>query len=280
MKKAIILMIYFCFFNEVKAYHRDDSIFVEKLFMGVPQEIRMNSSALMLYYGRMLKGIPYVGHTLDRTDDEQMVVNLQELDCTTYLENVVALTLCTKHHQSCFRNYVNQLKLIRYRQGELSYENRLHYYQWWVEDNEKMGFINQIETPIPPFSGVQILKINYMSTNANSYDMLRNHPERVDALKKMEDNTNGKIIHYIPKSSVRNTQLLRKTIQDGDIITIVTQKKNLDTTHLGIAVWHEDGLHLLNASSIHKKVVEEPMTLFQYLQKHPSSIGIRVARVK
>jgi hypothetical protein len=49
---------------------------------------------------------------------------------------------------------------------------------------------------------------------------------------------------------------------------------------LGFAVWKKDGLHLLNASMIHKKVVEEPMTFYQYLQKHPSHTGIRVLRIK
>ena len=70
-------------------------------------------------------------------------------------------------------------------------------------------------------------------------------------------------------------------IKDGDIIAIVTKKKGLDYSHLGFAVWGEDGkLRLLNASSVHKKVVEEPMTLYQYLKRNPTSVGIRVFRFK
>ena len=38
-------------------------------------------------------------------------------------------------------------------------------------------------------------------------------------------------------------------------------------------------MHLLNASQLHKKVVEEPMTLGQYLSKHPSHTGIRIIRI-
>ena len=64
-----------------------------------------------------------------------------------------------------------------------------------------------------------------------------------------------------------------------DNVTIITNKKGLDTTHIGLASWHADGLHLLNASSIHKKVIDEPMTLYTYMQKHPSQIGIRACRV-
>ena len=70
-----------------------------------------------------------------------------------------------------------------------------------------------------------------------------------------------------------------ETIHDGDILAIVTRKKGLDTSHLGFAVWQKGCLHLLNASSIHKKVVLEPMTLSEYMKKHPSQLGVRVVRV-
>lgn len=95
-----------------------------------------------------------------------------------------------------------------------------------------------------------------------------------------ERELSGRKYRYIPKASIRNTSLFRSTIKDGDIIAITTSKKGLDTSHIGIAVWHKDGLHMLNASQIHKKVVEEPMTLYQYMQRHPSQTGIRIIRMK
>jgi len=70
-------------------------------------------------------------------------------------------------------------------------------------------------------------------------------------------------------------------VKDGDIIAILTSKDGLDTTHIGIAVWHKDGLHLINASALksRKKTVEETMTFKQYMDNQKSSIGIRVIRV-
>jgi hypothetical protein len=73
--------------------------------------------------------------------------------------------------------------------------------------------------------------------------------------------------------------LLRQAINDGDIIAITCKKEGLDIAHLGFAVWHADGLHLLNASMLHKEVVEEPMTLYQYLQQHSTHTGIRIIRI-
>lgn len=37
---------------------------------------------------------------LDRTQEELLVVNTRELDCTTYVEIVTALTMCAKHQET------------------------------------------------------------------------------------------------------------------------------------------------------------------------------------
>ena len=255
---------------------QQDSITAERL-LGKAASLP-DTANLMIFFARELLDIPYVGHTLDRSDTENMVINLRELDCTTYIETVLALSICAKQGKRGFHDYVAQLRQIRYKQGELSYENRLHYYQWWVCDNQDMGFVRQIDTPNPPFTAVQTLKINYMSTFYDSYDMLRHHPERVASLKVLEDSTNGTRVRYIPTKALKNTKLLRNTIHDGDILALVTTKRELDTSHLGIAVWHDDGLHLLNASLWRGKVIEEPLTLRQYMLRKKTRVGIRVAR--
>lgn len=256
---------------------------IERLLADLlPLRSKLSKGDMILKVARHFIGIPYVAHTLDRNSEETLVVNTREMDCTTYLENVIAVLLCVDRNQSRFSDFTRMLQSIRYRQGHLSYENRLHYYQWWVTDNQQMGFVKEIETPNPPFTATQRLKINYMSENYKSYDMLRNHPKRVAALKKIEDQTNGTVVRYIPKSQLTNTALLRKVVRNGDIIAITTNKRNLDTTHLGFAVWHSDGVHLLNASSLKKngrQVVEPKETLYQYLMQRQQNPGIRVARL-
>ena len=68
-------------------------------------------------------------------------------------------------------------------------------------------------------------------------------------------------------------------IHDGDILAIVTSKKGLDVSHLGFAVWSEDGkLHMLHASSLHGKVLLESITLYEYLKRQSSCMGVRVIR--
>ena len=64
------------------------------------------------------------------------------------------------------------------------------------------------------------------------------------------------------------------------ILALTTTLKWVDIQHIGFAVWHEDGLLLLNASSLRHKVVEEPMTLYRYLQRQRTMTGLRVVRLE
>lgn len=238
------------------------------------------TTCLPLHFARKFIGRPYVGHTLEVNDREQLVVNTRQLDCTTLVENVVALTLCAQQRKTTMADFRRQLTTLRYRQGVLDgYTSRLHYFSDWIDDKHDMGLINEVQQPNPPFTAVQTLNINYMSRHPNSYKALKAHPEMVSAIAQQEQELTGRRYRYIPKSEITNTQLLRRTIHDGDIIAITCNKPGLDIAHLGFAVWRADGLHLLNASQLHKRVVEEPMTLGTYLSKHPSHTGIRVVRL-
>jgi hypothetical protein len=119
-----------------------------------------------------------------------------------------------------------------------------------------------------------------MSTHPSSYKALKANPSLVPEIRSSEQSLKGLKVRYIPKRQLRNNKLLSEVVKDGDILAITCNKKGLDIAHLGFAVWHKDGLHLLNASMLHKKVVEEPMTLYQYMQKHKTFTGIRVIRIK
>ena len=258
-------------------YETADSVKVLQLLnIGSQQPKGAN---LMVFFARQLLGVPYVAKTLENNKEEKLVVNLRQLDCTTYVETVLALTLCTRHGQNTFADYCRQLQLIRYRNGEVNYPTRLHYFTEWIEDNTRLGFVTERQAPNPPFTAVQTLNINFMTSHANLYPMLTDKPAWINIIANTERSLTGKRYRYIPKESIANTKLFRQTIHNGDIIAITTTKQGLDTSHIGIAVWHRDGLHLLNASQIRKVTVEEPMTLRTYMQKHPSQQGIRIISV-
>ena len=225
-------------------------------------------------------GVPYVAQTLEVNKQEQLIVNLRQLDCTTFVENVLALTLCTENKKlPTFADFCYYLRMLRYEGGKVDYPTRLHYFTAWISDNTKLGFVHEIQANSAPFTKVQTLDVDYMSQHIDNYPMLKAHPEWIQAISKMEQQLTGKKFHYIPKAQIADNSLYRKTIKDGDIIAIITSKKGLDTSHIGIAVWHKDGLHMLNASQIRHKVIEEQMLLRTYMSKHPMQIGIRIVRI-
>ena len=233
-----------------------------------------------LFFARKFLNVPYVAHTLEVNDEEQLVINIRELDCTTLVETVTALTRCVYQSQLTFAAFQDNLRNMRYYNGVINrYPSRIHYFTDWILENSKSGIVTEIQQPNPPFTQEQTLKINYMSQHPQSYKALKAHPEYVAEIAQMEQRLTGQKVRFIPKSEVKDTPVLREAIHDGDIIAITCNKPGLDVAHLGFAVWREDGLHLLNASQLHKKVVEESMTLSQYLQKHPTHTGIRIIRI-
>lgn len=256
-------------------YQRADSLKICRLLRDA------NKQTTTLWFARQFLNIPYVAHTLEVNSAEQLVVNTRQLDCTTLVETVTALTLCAHQGKRSWNDYLTTLRTLRYRKGKLDgYPSRLHYFSDWIADKTAMSIVKEIQSPNPPFSAVQHINVNYMSTHPDAYQALKAHPEWVSVIRQQEETLSGTTSRYIPKSALkRNTKALRQAVHDGDIIAITCNKKGLDIAHLGFAVWKKDGLHLLNASQIHKKVVQEPMTLYQYLQKHPSHTGIRIIRI-
>ena len=251
---------------------------IESLLKDARQQ--KSSTNFPLFFARQFLDVPYVAHTLEINDEEQLVINTDELDCTTLVETVTALTLCAYRKEFTFLAYQQTLQAMRYRNGVIDrYPSRIHYFTDWIVENTKAGIVTEIQQPNPPFTQIQTVKVNYMSQHPQSYKALKAHPEYVTEIAQMEQRLTGLKFRFIPKSEVKDTPAMREAIHDGDIIAITCNKPGLDIAHLGFAVWRNDGLHLLNASQLHKKVVEEPMTLYQYLQKHPSHTGIRIIRI-
>ena len=284
MKRQLFLIIaLFAILGSVRgegrvSYLQKDSLTICRLLDEA--QTLPNTTNFPLFFARKFLDIPYVAHTLEINDDERLVVNTRQLDCTTLVETVTALTLCAYRHLFTWRDYLNALTAMRYRHAQIDdYTSRIHYFTEWITLNTEAGIVTEIQAPDPPFSAVQHVDVSYMSTHPNSYKALREHPEFVDAIREMERQVTGGTFRYIPKQAVRNYTLLRRVINDGDIIAITCKKAGLDIAHLGFAVWKDGRLHLLNASMLHKKVVEEPLTLYQYLQKHSTHTGIRIIRI-
>ena len=218
---------------------------------------------------------PYVAATMEVNDEEQLVVNLQELDCMTLVENCMALsrTVCSKEPD--FDTFKKELQSIRYRNGIIDgYTSRLHYTSDWITNNQKMGILEdrtQISGGI-----INPMRINFMSTRPQSYKHLSKHPEDIEKIQQIEDSISSRTYYYIPKEKINDCA---KQIKSGDIIGFVTSIPGLDVSHFGIAYYENGILKFIHASSGAEKVIIDDSSLADYCKSIKSNKGIVVCRM-
>ena len=235
----------------------------------------MTSQDQIIEIGKLFLQTPYVGGTLDVKDKEELIINLHQLDCTTYLENVLAFSNVLKQSKADISSFSKELEKIRYRNGNLTdYSSRLHYFTDWIFNNEEKGLVTDITQEIggEPYEK----KIDFMSTHINSYPALVKDSSLIETIKQTEKEINSRKHFYIPKNRI---QSIEKQINNGDFIAITTKIKGLDVSHTGIAIHINKRLHLMHASSKSKKVVISEIPLAEKIQKNRLQSGIMIVRI-
>ena len=101
----------------------------------------------VLSNGLKYVGTPYVAHTLDVDGPEELILNCDEVDCTTFVEYVLAESLCPKLDNGDISEgvFADKLQQIRYRNGQIDgYTSRLHYITEWVNNAVQKGFLKDV----------------------------------------------------------------------------------------------------------------------------------------
>lgn len=225
---------------------------------------------------RMFIGTPYVAHTLEG-DSEMLTVNLDQLDCTTFVETVAALALTTGERRGSWRDFLYNLERIRYRNGQLDgYPSRLHYICDWIVDNVYRGNISEVTRNFPRHN-YTIKTIDFMSANRDRYPALRDSTV-LERIKNVEIGYRNHRYPYIKKSDLYDKNV-KAAFKDGDIVALTSNIKNLDVTHMGIIVIRDGEPYLLHASSSLGKVVITDQPLQEFMKKNNSLTGLRVIRL-
>lgn len=221
---------------------------------------------------------PYVAHTLEVNDEEELVINTDEVDCTTFVEYVLAESLTPVVDGVVSEGqFADNVIKVRYRNGKIDgYTSRLHYIAEWVNNGVQNGFLEDITAQ--KSTTTRPVELSYMSSHPQLYKHLANHPEDVARMKSIEQELNKLTFHYLPKEQLKDNGMT--WIKNGDIIALCTNIPGLDVSHLGIAFYAEGKLTLLHASSQKKKVVVSTHSLAQMLNADDKLIGIRVLRMK
>lgn len=229
---------------------------------------------LTIEIGTWFLNTPYVEKTLELPGEEKLVVNLQGLDCTTYLETVVSLARVAKEGDLTFEVFEQELEKLRYRNGTNDgYPSRLHYFSDWIYQNEVKGIVVDISKEI----GGSVYENNpsFMTSNPKFYPQLSNQ-EYINELKKTESEIKTRSYYFLPKAEISSQE---SKIKSGDLIAITTPMTNLDIVHVGFAIEKNGRIHLLHASSGSKKVEISEKPLSEYLMANKSQSGIMVSRL-
>lgn len=260
-------------------YVEADSVRIVRLLSDAKNQ--RGSEHPMIWFGRQFFGLPYVAHTLENGDSEHLIVNIHGLDCTTFVETCAALSFCDAHDTRSFSDFCNALRMLRYRGGIIdAYPSRLHYFTQWGEDNERMGLVTSILESVD-FNGfaTQTVDVDYMTRHPDLYKQLKNHPGFIPAIRRWEEDVNGRKYRYLPKSKLNLPPSELSFIHTGDILSIITAKDGLDTSHITVAVWQDGRLGLMHASQLRKKVLIDPLSYYDYAQTQSHILGIRVYRL-
>ena len=218
---------------------------------------------------------PYVAHTLEGNDEEQLVVNLRGLDCVTIVESSMALVRAFQAGELTEERFKKELQFIRYRDGIIDgYPSRLHYFSDWIVNNEKNGIIRDITREI---GGVPIqFNLGIMTSRKDSYPALKNRPDYVERIRAVEEYISARTFYFIPQDQI---EAQRDYIRNGDIVCFVTSREGLDISHVGIAYWVDDKLTFIHASLSAMTVLIEPRSMADYVYAIRHNTGIIVLRM-
>lgn len=228
---------------------------------------------IVVQVGTWFVGTPYVPHTLEPPGPEQLVVNLREFDCVTYVESMLALARVIRSGNSSFDDFTNELRNIRYRQGRLdSYPSRLHYFSDWIYDNDAAGIVRNVTRELGGV--VDPEPINFMTQHRESYRQLADSAF-FHALLAQEAELSKRPRYFIPENRIAAAA---SGIKNGDVIAATTNVAGLDIAHTGLAIWQNGKLHLMHAPLVGDSVMISPETLAERIMRIERQDGIMVAR--
>lgn len=281
MNKLLCLLIFSVYLNTVNAQsnqnnwilQREDKSIAEEKLKLFASKSDLPVSELITEIGLSFLGTPYVVASLENGLEEKMVINLRELDCTTFAENCLALARTVKAGKTDFESFVSELVRIRYRDGiRNQYPSRLHYFVEWISNNQGKRIIDGT----PNQNGVKSNKvINYMSTHPANYPVLKEHPELIPAIAEQEKALTKTGFMFFPKNDIPN---LYKHLQHGDIIALTSSIEGVDVNHVGIILKKGNEFYLLHAPLSGKKVLVSDGPITDFIKPNSKNNGIMIAR--
>ncbi len=174
---------------------------------------------------RYFLGIPYKKNSLigSFTEQEQLVIDFEGVDCMTFIEYMEALRLSID-----LSSFIENLKNVRYFDGFVDFRKRRHFFTDWLE----LKSVKNMTVELTDKFVTVAKKLNF-----------------IEGLEPKH-----RIVNYIPADIVEK---VASKLQTGDYCGFYTSRACLDVTHTGIIIVDEGIVRLRHASSQKGYVIDE-----------------------
>ena len=311
--RLFFLLFFFSFISiaQCNAESSPEEQTADKIILLLEQSLKnreLSNISRLNHVSSSFLGKPYfwgpLGEGIDGQYDQYPLYRIDQFDCLTYVETVLAIALTDS-----LDSFRQRMGMIRYREGKISFIARNHFTDLdWNKNNQENGILKDITGLIHDENNHSVAEVARANIDKPSwYEHVAERRIRLlsssqlqkskqsSALKQQGKQLRAEIstIPYIPLSVLfdakgKPNKALFQQIPDGAIVEIVRPNwdltsaigTHLNVSHLGFVFWGEGVLMFRNASTIHGKVVEEP--LIDYLnaaRQSPTIKGINVQTV-
>ncbi len=209
---------------------------------GLPARIDFISSRFL--------GVPYGESTLIGSPGtpETLVINLQAVDCFTYLDYVESMRL-----SRTFYEFRRNLRRVRYKSGTIEYGARNHFFTDWAASNR----VEDVTGAIGREKAEAVTKTINRKKDGSSI---------LPGIPPVE-----RRIAFIPAGTLDGRAL--DGLRTGDYIGIYTPADGLDVSHTGIFIRRENRIMLRHASLKAQKVIDQDFN--SYIEGKPGIVVLR-----
>ena len=194
------------------------------------------------------------------TPDDGPLLDYARVDCVTYVEQVLALTLSSNTEEA-----MTTLQCLRYKDGVIDFRWRNHYFvsDWLPNNNPWLEDITGVV-------GGDACRTMTKTISRKRFFADKGLPQYADIHDEIMTTS------YLPRERVADTL---PALRQGDLVVFVISTPGIIAGHVGLLRAHPDGLALQHAGSKAGAVVTQP--LLAYLKAAPTSfLGCKFARLR
>ena len=203
----------------------------------------------IIYFSNKFLGSKYIVSPLigDKDINESFVIRFDGFDCVTFVETIITLSLAYNEN-----NFEKILKIIRYKENVISWNNRNHYTYEWLLNNQNLGYIKIVTFPEYEF------QINKKLNILNGY-------REIDSQ-----------INYISLDLFNKMDMLLEFFHIPHHIAFGSFKENLDFFHVGIIVTEASNIVLYHSAKSLGGVVKE--NIYDFIKRNEIN-GFMISKI-